>query len=385
MTGPRTLARRLWRRITWRLFASYLVVGLAAIGVVGFTGGIFASRYLSGQSIDPPQFRHDLIQGLLTAAVVAVITSVGVSLFVSHRIVDPLRRIMEASRRIADGNYAERVPIADDFEITQLSASFNRMAEALEQTEQQRQALIADVAHELRTPLTSIKGYMEALMDGVMPPDHETYGLIYKEADRLYRLVQDLQALSRLEAGQASIEPHAMVVGDLVLSMVGRVRPQFEAKGLHLSNSIAAEIGNVFGDPDRFCQILLNLLSNALQYTPVGGRVHVAVYPERDRVCVAVQDTGIGMAPEHLGQIFSRFYRVDKSRSRLGGGTGIGLTIVKHLVEAHGGAIAVTSNPGLGSTFTVALPVLATTVAGIVPAAAAVVPMSPVHLGKSDY
>ena len=358
MTGLRTLFRRLWRQITWRLFASYLVVGLVAVGVLGVAGAIFASDYFNNHvtAAALPGFRRGLFQGLVTATFVAIATSVGVSLFVSHRIVEPLRLIMDASRRIANGHYEERVPVSDDFEVTQLAVSFNRMADALQQTEVRRQALIADVAHELRTPLTSIKGYMEALLDGVLPADQETYTLIYNEADRLYRLVQDLQELSRLEARQMPLDFHPVSISDLVHGVVGRVRPQFEAKGVRLTSGVAPDVALVLGDADRLFQVLLNLLSNALQYTPVGGRVQVMAFNERDRVCVSVQDTGIGIAPEHREQIFGRFYRVDKSRSRLGGGTGIGLTIAKHLVDVHGGSIAVASTPGLGSTFTIALP-----------------------------
>jgi histidine kinase len=364
------LIRQCWRRISWRLFASYLVVGMAAIGVVGFTGALFAFEYFHSHqgAQNELAFQRSLLQGLGLAGVVAVVTAIGVSLFVSHRIVVPIRRLMEASSRIAAGSYDERVPITDDFEITQLAASFNRMADAIEQTEQRRQALIADVAHELRTPLTTIKGYMEGLIDGVVPADHDTYTLIYQEADRMYRLVQDLQELSRLEAGQMSLDVRPVAVAELARSVLGRVRPQFDAKGVHLSGQIAQHDAWVWGDSDRLHQILLNLLSNALQYTPVGGRVMVSTYTERDRACIAVQDTGIGIAPEHLGYIFGRFYRVDKSRSRRAGGTGIGLTIAKHLVEAHSGSIAVASSPQLGSTFTIALPLItAETIATIPP------------------
>jgi len=358
MTGARRVARRLWRQITWRLFASYLVVGLAGIGVLALSAALFSSSYFSARitGADLPGFQRSLFQGLVAAMAVAIFTSVAVSLFVSHRIVGPLHQIMDASRRIASGHYEERVPVQDDFEITQLAASFNKMADALAQTEAHRQALIADVAHELRTPLTSIKGYMEALLDGVMPADQETYTLIYHEADRLYRLVKDLQELSRLEAHQMPLEVHPVLVRELVHGVVGRARPQFEAKGVTLTSEPAPEVGMVLGDADRLFQVLLNLLANALQYTPVGGRVRVMAYTERDQVCISVQDNGIGIAPEHIEQIFGRFYRVDKSRSRLGGGTGIGLTIARHLAEAHGGGIVVTSTPGLGSTFTVALP-----------------------------
>ncbi|HVA89342.1 MAG TPA: HAMP domain-containing sensor histidine kinase [Chloroflexota bacterium] len=358
MTGPRRVARRLWRQITWRLFASYLVVGLVGIGVLALSAAVFSSSYFSAKitGSDLPGFQRSLFQGLVAAMAVAIFTSVAVSLFVSHRIVGPLHQIMDASRRIASGHYEERVPVNDDFEITQLAASFNKMADALAQTESRRQALIADVAHELRTPLTSIKGYMEALLDGVMPADQETYTLIYHEADRLYRLVKDLQELSRLEARQTPLELHPVVVRELVHGVIGRARPQFEAKGIGLTSVVAPEVGMVLGDADRLFQVLLNLLANAVQYTPAGGRVRVTAFNERDQVCISVEDNGIGIAPEYIEQIFGRFYRIDKSRSRLGGGTGIGLTIARHLAGAHGGDIAVASTPGLGSTFTVALP-----------------------------
>ena len=359
MKAPRRLASYAWRRMSWRLLASYLFVCIMAIGALGAVGGLLTFRYFNTNLTvpNPDEFRRSLVQGTLLAAAVAVVASVVVSWFVSRRIVEPLRQMMEASQRIAAGRYAERVPISgDDFEVTQLAATFNRMASALQQTEERRQALIADVAHELRTPLTTIKGYMEALMDEVMPADQETYQLIYQEADRLYRLVRDLQELSRLEAGQMGLAREPVAIADLVQGVLGRVRPQFQRKSVQLACNVAPDTGYALGDADRLYQVMLNLLSNALQYTPVGGRVDVTAYNERERVCVAVRDNGIGISPEHLGQIFGRFYRVDKSRSRIGGGTGIGLTIVKHIVEAHGGTIAASSLPGLGSTFTLSLP-----------------------------
>lgn len=354
----RLLLQRAWRRISWRLLVSYLVVGLAAVAAVGSTGVLFTYTYFKPDLRASIQndFQRNLLQGTLSAVLVAVISSVGVSLFVSRRIVGPIEQLIAASSRIAGGHYEERVTIADDFEIAELAASFNHMAETLEQTERHRQALIADVAHELRTPLTTIKGYMEALIDGVVPPDPETYELIYSEADRMYRLVQDLQELSRLEAGQTLLDCRPLAVPDLVRGVADRLRPQFQLKGVHLTLELAPETAPVHADSDRMQQVLLNLLTNALQYTGAGGRVSVRTYNERDQVCIEVRDTGLGIPPEHLAQVFSRFYRVDKSRSRRGGGTGIGLTIVRHLVEAHGGSVVVASVPGLGSTFTVALP-----------------------------
>ncbi len=355
MSAFRRLWHLLWRQITWRLFVSYLVVGLAAIALLGLFILILAENY-SHTHPGSSGFRLEVLQGVGIAALAAIAASAGASLFVSRRIVGPLRLLMDASQRIAGGQYHERVPVDDDFEITRLAASFNQMARALECTEALRQALIADVAHELRTPLTTIKGYMEALLDGVMPPGSETFALVHDEADRLYHLVEDLQELSRIEAGQAPIDPHPVDLVPLMQGIARRVQPQFEAKGVRLAVPSACGAGRVLGDDDRLCQIFLNLLSNALRYTPPGGSVEVRGYRDQDQVCVVVQDSGIGIAPEHLQHIFDRFYRADKSRSRSQGGTGIGLTIAKHLVDLHGGGITVSSVPGSGSTFTVSLP-----------------------------
>ena len=355
MSGVRRLLRHLWRRITWRLFVSYLAVGLAAIGLLGLFVLVLAANY-SRQHPGSSGYRLEVLQGVGMAALAAVVASAGASLFVSRRIVRPLRQMMDASGRIAAGQYHERVAVDDDFEITMLAESFNQMAVALEHTEELRRMLIADVTHELRTPLTSIKGYMEALLDGVIPPGNETFALVYAEADRLYHLVEDLQELSRIEAGAVPIDPRPVDLVPLLQGIAGRVRPQFEAKGVRLAVSSVRDVLNVLGDEDRLCQVFLNLLSNALRYTPPGGSVEVQGQPACDRVHVLVKDTGVGIAPEHLDHIFDRFYRVDKSRSRSQGGTGIGLTIAKHLAELHGGDITVSSEVGSGSTFTVSLP-----------------------------
>jgi histidine kinase len=216
------------------------------------------------------------------------------------------------------------------------------------------------VAHELRTPLTTIKGTTEGLIDGVLDPEPEVFDQIYREADRLQRLVQDLQELSRVEAGAYELHPRPLPVERLIQTTVDRLRRQFDEKGVELAISISPHLPPVLADEDRVGQILLNLVGNALQYTPEGGSVTITASPERQQVTIAVHDTGVGIAAEHLPHLFTRFYRVDKSRSRAGGGSGIGLTIARHLVQAHGGTLRAES-PGLGqgSTFTFTLPAAA--------------------------
>jgi histidine kinase len=258
---------------------------------------------------------------------------------------------------IADGNYSERVPVRGTDEIGQLAIRFNQMATQLEQVESMRRQLIGDVAHELRTPLTSIKGYMEGLVDGVLPPTPETYNQIHREADRLSRLVDDLQELSRVESMAYALEIRPVAIDGLVQTTVNRLSPQAIAKHITLNSQLAAGLPPIRADEDRITQVLVNLVANAIQYTPEGGHVTISAARYADEVHISVVDTGIGIPPEHLANLYTRFYRVDKSRSRnAGGGSGIGLTIARHLVEAHGGRIwAESKGEGQGSTFTFSL------------------------------
>jgi len=355
VTGLRAL-----RRLGPKLFISYLLIVVVGSVVLWTTAEAVAptafSRHLSAmvRVMGQPQMMGDLFAAFLramntalaVAATAAFLAAVAVSIFVTRRIVAPIRTMTTASARIADGRYGERVPITSDDELGDLAGQFNRMAATLEQVERMRRDLVADVAHELRTPLASIDGYMEALIDRVR-----------REASRLQRLVADLQELSRAEAGQLSIHRRPVAVHDLVDAAVGRLRPQFDDKEIALGTDVARGLPRVLADPDRIGQVLTNLLGNALQHTPQGGRVTIRAHPEHGMVAIAVVDTGVGIAPEHLPHVFDRFYRAERSRARSSGGSGIGLTIARHLVEGHGGSIRAESpGPGRGATFTFALP-----------------------------
>jgi len=244
--------------------------------------------------------------------------------------------------------------------MAQLAMRFNQMAERLNQVESMRRRLIGDVSHELRTPLTAIKGSMEGLIDGVLPAANETYQQIHAEADRLNRLVDDLQELSRVEARAYELDIRPVEVSSLVRTVTKRLSPQAESKRITLDLELAPDLPHVLADEDRAVQVLTNLTGNALQYTPEGGRITITAKRIGGEVQIAVRDTGISIPPEHLSRIFDRFYRVDKSRSRQsGGGSGIGLTIARALIEAHNGRIWVESAlDGNGSTFTFTLPIV---------------------------
>ena len=309
-------------------------------------------------------FRAAVREALVLAAAAAFIAAIVVSIFVTRQVATPVQAMMRASQRIASGHYEERVRVPGSMvrdeldELAQLALSFNQMAAQLAKTEEMRRLLIADVAHELRTPLTTIKGTAEGLIDNVLPAEPETFHRIYREADRLQRLVYDLQELSRVEAGAYPLDRQPAAVQHLVQSATERLRLQFEEKGVSLEVSMSPDLLPVLVDEDRVGQVLLNLVGNALQYTPAGGRVMMTARQEGQQVAITVQDTGIGISAEHLPHLFTRFYRVDKSRSRAGGGSGIGLTIARHLVEAHGGQIeAASDGPGQGSTFSFTLPI----------------------------
>lgn len=373
-----------------RLFLSYLVIILIGAGVMVFTAEAALPQSFNrhmvemmgtpvpgeeygrgmgmgmgyGRPADAGQnplynnFRAGFTEAMLIAVSVSVLAALGVSFFFSRGITAPLRDMSAASQRIAAGHYGERVQVSGNDELAQLGEQFNTMAAQLQQVETMRQRLIGDVSHELRTPLAAIKGYMEGLMDGVIPSTPATYQQIHTEADRLARLVDDLQELSRVEAGAFRLEKGPQALSALIATTARRLAPRFEAKNIRLSLDLPDGLPLALADSDRVIQILTNLLGNALAYTPAGGQVTVNACLTGSMLRVAVRDTGLGLPPESLPHLFDRFYRVDKSRSRQeGGGSGIGLTIAKALVEAQGGQVGASSpGPGLGSEFFFTLP-----------------------------
>ena len=367
-------------RLGFKIFFSYLIVILVGVVVLAASVSLVLpgafNRHMAGMSGMMGMmggghgmnslfrgFRESVFDALILSALAASAAAIVVGLLITRQIIAPIQALSQASRRIAAGSYNERVKLAagnpDDVdELGQLAQDFNRMAENLEQTEALRRQLIGDVSHELRTPLTAIKGSLEALIDGVLPAEPETFEQIYQEADRLQRLVNDLQELSRVEAGAFKLDLQPLRLTDLLKTTTIRLDRQYFEKGVRLEIDIPADLPKVLADADRLSQVLFNLVGNALQYTPAGGQVTVAARRQGDEVQVSVQDTGIGIAAEHLPHVFDRFYRADRSRARLSGGSGIGLTIAKHLVEAHSGRIWVESpGEGKGSTFTFTLPV----------------------------
>lgn len=361
--------------LVFKIFLSYLFVIFVGVVVLAISVSLFLpsafDRHMAGMSgmmgmmsgdhgMDSvfQSFRSGVFDALKFAALAASAVAIVVGFFITRYLVAPIRALSQASRRISAGRYSERVPLVGGNpnyidELGQLAQDFNLMAENLEQTEVLRRQLIGDVSHELRTPLTAIKGSLEALIDGLLPAEPETFEQIYHEADRLQRLVNDLQELSRVEAGAIKLDLQPIRLIDLSQTILTSLGRQYTEKGVRLEIEIPLDLPEFLADEDRLRQVLINLIGNALQYTPAGGQVTVTARRYGDEVQVSVKDTGIGIATEDLPHLFDRFYRADRSRSRVSGGSGIGLTIAKHLIEAHGGTIWVESEgDGKGSIFT---------------------------------
>jgi signal transduction histidine kinase len=377
---------RRWSSLRLKLSLSYLVV--VAVGIVTLllatslvAPPFFASRMhqlaggpdgMMGPGAGPGPmhgsstaeaalavaFREALARALLLASAAGILAAVGASLFVSGRVLGPVRRLGVASQRLTAGHYGERVPTASDDELGDLADSFNELASTLEATERRRLELIGDVAHELRTPVATLQGYLEGLLDGVVQPAPSTWARLHDETGRLRRLVDDLQELSRAEAGQIPLRPRPIDPAEIVRVAVDRLAGQFADKGLTLKVELPPSLPRVLADPERSVQVLSNLLSNALRYTPAPGSAQVTARTVDQEVELRVADTGVGIPAEHLPHLFERFYRVDKSRSRALGGSGIGLTIARALAEAMGGRLRAESpGPDQGATFTFTLPV----------------------------
>jgi len=303
-------------------------------------------------------FRSAVGEALIIASALALLTAGIVSAFVTGRVVGPVRILARASRRLALGAYTERVPSDSGDEIGELAESFNALATALEATERRRLELIGDVAHELRTPVATLQVYLEGLLDGVVEPNEDTWAQMHDETGRLRRLIDDLQELSRAEAHQIPLDLVSVSPGDIVNVAVERLSSRFADQEIELDSDVPPGLPHVRADRDRAIQVLTNLFSNALRYTPAPGKVAVASRSRDGFVELTVTDTGVGIAANDLARVFDRFYRVDKSRSRALGGAGVGLTIARALVESMGGRIwAESAGPGRGSTFGFTLPV----------------------------
>lgn len=352
-----------------RLFLSHMIVMVVGLSTLLAVGKIYSPRVFIWhleriQDRGIVFFRRQLVEGFESAwsrgafwsVVVGGTTAVGLSYWVSKRIMQPLVQMEQITRRFASGHLEERVPENEIPELNRLAQSFNHMAKDLEGVEQRRRDLVGDLTHELRTPLTVIEGYLEGLADGTIEPSTDIYQRLAKETIRLRKLVNDLQELSKAEAGYLPINLQPLPLRPLLVSLVQKFSDQLLEDSPQLILECPENLPAALADAERVEQILVNLVGNALRYTTEGS-VTIRAWAEFSQVWIAVEDTGRGIAPEDLPHVFERFWRADRSRDRNSGGTGIGLAISRRLVELQNGTITANSELGKGSTFQFSLPI----------------------------
>jgi len=292
----------------------------------------------------------------LLAGLVAAAIALGASRWLARGMTQPLRDMASAARRMETGDYRGRVEVTSGDEVGQLAVAFNRMSSELEHLERSRRDLVANVSHELKTPIAAIRAHLENLLDGVERPDPKTLQVMLTQTERLGRLVEQLLDLSRLESGEVPLHREPVELGPLVARVLSEIGVSRQVGDVHLESTVADDLPPLDVDAERIHQVLFNLVDNAVRFTPPGGAVTVGARRRDGGIELRVADTGVGIAPEHLPRLFERFYRVDPARSRDDGGTGIGLAIARSVVEAHGGHITASSEPGRGSAFTFDLP-----------------------------
>lgn len=359
-----------------KLFISYIAIILCTLFLVGWFTDFQVEHHLQtfynqlrNAGFNPPKEILDLpensalLQTIQNSIVYTAIGAAFVAILFSYitirYLTGPVHRLIRATKEIAQGNYHARVPVEAEDEIGELTASLNRMAAALEEHRHLQKQLITNVAHELATPLTNISGYLEALNDDVIKGEvkrKETLQLMQEEAQRLQTMLEEVRTLAALEEPHYTVKPESLNIHELTQRILKQMNPQFDNKKVKLQLMAELQVVEAKVDKNRYTQIVQNLLSNALKYTPSSKTVTVDIKNTQTELMLTVTDEGEGIPEKDLPFIFERFYRVDASRSRHTGGLGIGLAIVKELVEAHGGKITVQSELGKGTSFTIKLP-----------------------------
>lgn len=325
--------------------------GTKSIGTITF--GYYNSSYFNSSA---QTFIMTLNHSFLLSALIALILGLIISIFFSKQISLPLTKITSTANKIRTGNLEARsLVISKTKEIDDLSTSINYLAETLQKQELLRKRLTSDMAHELRTPLTNLKSHIEALLDKVFEPTDEILTGFHEEIQRLIKLVNGLNDAAKLEQTTTILNKSKFNLSLELEKIINSFKPLYETSGLKIYSKLATNL-EIFMDKDKFKQVIYNLLSNALKYSKENGEVLVTLKSFANTIIIEIKDNGIGISEKDLPFIFERLYRSDESRNKNTGGAGIGLTIVKNIVEAHKGTIKVTSSLGVGTTFIITLP-----------------------------
>jgi signal transduction histidine kinase len=342
------------RSLLWKLLGINILVIVFVIIIVWLAINTLAADYfvtlMEKYNISPTSSHEMFVSSvhryLIWASLAAILLAVALSFLLVKRVLGPLTRMMSITREIASGDYSGRVPVATRDEVGQLAGAFNSMAESLQRIEQLRKTMTVNVAHELRTPLTNMQGYLEALVDGVVAPSRETFELLHGETMRLVHLVEDILRLAKADAARVDLQKIEIRMSKLIDQTLDSFRFQFIAKKINVETRLLKENDQLHADPDKLSQVLMNLLQNAWQYTPGGGSFRIDMESLPGELKVLFANTGGEFSEKDLPFIFERFYRGEKSRSREHGGAGIGLAIVKELIEAHNGHVGAEMSNG---------------------------------------
>jgi len=352
------MKKRLHTRLALIIIAIAVgIVLIATISIILETHYHFSMYQEQSSREDLPQLNYHLeqalIQTILWTCLASIILAVIVGLYVARRISDPLVRMKLVAERMTTGQWNTRVAVSGTDELAELGTSLNKLAEQLQKQEQLRMTMTEDIAHELRTPLATLKSHMRAMEDRVWDPTPERIHACYEEIERLTELVTELEDLTHVESPGFQLVRREEALAAIIAKGVELVAAAYREKKVQIHWSVSPMI-RLKVDPHRMIQILVNLMSNALKFTPADGEVRIEAIEEGTYVHIVVQDTGAGIPPDDLPYLFERFYRADKSRNRTTGGSGLGLTIVKQLVAAHGGEVWAESIQG--AAFHIRLP-----------------------------
>ncbi len=337
--------------------AGYIAQMHAAVPVT-VEGQLVGVVYLSQTLRDVSTVLRDMRLRWWLSVGVGLALSGAVGLLLSGAIARPLRHLTAAAAQVAEGRLDQQVPVRSSDELGRLSQTFNEMTARLRAGRQMQTDFVANVSHELRTPLTSLKGLIETLQDGAiddMAARDRFLGVAADETDRLIRLVNDLLLLSRVDSDALVLRRSAVHLPALISAVIAQLSPQAEVQGINIQVAADADMPSIQADSDRLTQVLLNLLDNAIKYSPSGGVVTVTVKTEGQWVQIEIQDRGMGITAQDLPRIGERFYRADRARSRAQGGSGLGVAIARALIERHGGTLHLDSQPGQGTTVTLRL------------------------------
>jgi two-component system, OmpR family, sensor histidine kinase BaeS len=340
-------------RLLWKLLGIHLlsigVVFLIVWMAIDYLAADYFMVLMRDYNVSPTDVHTMFLDAthwaIIWATLLAAALALVLSFLLTRKVLTPLSQITRFSKKIAAGDYTDQVSAASKDEIGQLATAFNQMAKSLQRLENLRKAMVADVAHELRTPLTNMRGYIEALRDSVLPPSKETFESLHEEIIRLAKLVEDLLQLARADAARKTLSPQRVDLAGLLRQGVDLFKPKLVEKNIHLQFDLPDANFHVSADPEALARVVANLLENACRYAPEGGQVRIRAEGSTDRLKVVFVNSGEGIPEGDLPFIFERFYRGEKSRSRDHGGAGIGLAVVKELVEAHRGEVGAESSP----------------------------------------